>query len=378
MMDGMDIAAAPVSKAAYQRFRATRHFGSLDALRALAIIAVVWHHTGGQDTTLPIIGQRGYLGVELFFVISGFLITTLLLREEADHGTVSLRNFYARRSLRIFPLYYAVLAIYSLLVLVAESDQAAKGEFFSNLPAFMTYTGNWFIDPDSSRIIFAFSWSLAAEEQFYLVWPMIRRYTSSAVADVIGVLGLGGVVAASLFLWSGDVALASLPERVLRSISLAICSGVVLAILLNRRRAFESIHRVLGQPLAAPLAAAATILVLVAPASTHLIQTLAFTVLLGTTVCREDHGLQGLSGVPGLGLIGKLSYGIYLFHMIVVNVVERAMGEAMAGYTAVLFLTTLAATIGVASLSWRYFESPILAHKKRWDRKPPVTADLPA
>ncbi|MCP3910376.1 MAG: acyltransferase [Actinomycetia bacterium] len=251
-MDGTDIAAAPVSKAAYERFRATRHFGSLDALRALAIIAVVWHHTGGHDTTLPIIGQRGYLGVELFFVISGFLITTLLLREEADHGTVSLRNFYARRSLRVFPLYYAVLAIYSLLVLVAEADQAAQGEFFSNLPVFMTYTGNWFIDPDSSRIIFAFSWSLAAEEQFYLVWPLIRRYTSSAVADVIGVLGLGGVVAASLFLWSGDVALASLPERVLRSVSLAICSGVVLAILLNRRRAFESIHRVQCQPLAAP------------------------------------------------------------------------------------------------------------------------------
>ncbi len=377
-MGGMDSAAAPVSKSSFERFRATRYFGSLDALRALAIIAVVWHHAGGRDTTLPIISQRGYLGVELFFVISGFLITTLLLREEADHGTVSLRKFYARRSLRIFPLYYAVLVIYTVLVLVAEADQAAKGEFFNNLPFFMTYTSNWFIDPDSSRVIFAFSWSLAAEEQFYLVWPVIRRYTNSGVADTIGILGLGGVVAASLFLWSGDAALAPLHERMLRSVSVAICSGVVLAILLNRRRAFEVIHRVLGQPLAAPLAAAATILVLVAPVSTHLIQTLAFTFLLATMVCREDHGLRGLSHVPGLGLIGKWSYGIYLFHMIVINIVERATGDALVGNTVVLFLVSLAGTIVVASLSWRFFESPILTYKKRWDHKSPATTGAPA
>src|SRR5437870_3157565 len=91
----------------YGEFRQTRYFGALDGLRCLSIVAVVAFHTL-RGTSSPIV-LRGNLGVDLFFLISGFLITTLLIRERSQYGAISLKKFYIRRTLRIFPLYYAVL-----------------------------------------------------------------------------------------------------------------------------------------------------------------------------------------------------------------------------------------------------------------------------
>src|ERR1700733_8095947 len=106
--------ASKPAGAGFDRFAAMRRFAALDGLRALSVIAVVWHHTSG--TPGPAISAKGYLGVDFFFAISGFLITTLLVREHAATKTISLRKFYARRALRIFPLYYATLAVYVALI----------------------------------------------------------------------------------------------------------------------------------------------------------------------------------------------------------------------------------------------------------------------
>ncbi|MBB5896534.1 peptidoglycan/LPS O-acetylase OafA/YrhL [Kutzneria kofuensis] len=158
----------------YDTYRRTKVFASLNGLRCLSILAVIWHHCGGDVAGIPV-PRTGYLGVSLFFVISGFLITTLLLRERDQHGQISLRRFYARRSLRIFPLYYTVVAIYAVLVLLVWKPSAYGNDYLHNLPAFLTYTSNWFV-PLGSELYLA--WSLAAEEQFYLVWPVIERFTA--------------------------------------------------------------------------------------------------------------------------------------------------------------------------------------------------------
>src|SRR5215831_9494644 len=117
--------------ARYQQFIQGKYFGALDGLRCLSIIGVIWHRTGphGNHGLL----SRGYLGVDLFFTISGFLITTLLLREQREEGRISLRNFYIRRTLRIFPLYYTVLALYVFLVWRFERNTPAGVQFFHNL-----------------------------------------------------------------------------------------------------------------------------------------------------------------------------------------------------------------------------------------------------
>src|SRR6185503_13092808 len=174
----------------YQAYRSTKFFGSLDGLRALSILAVIWHHCGWQKVPGEwALAGTGYLGVHLFFVISGFLITTLLLREKEDTGRISLRDFYIRRTLRIFPLYYTVIGLYVVTVFLFEKNPADAREFFGNLPFFLTYTSNWFVQLEG-RVIFYFAWSLAAEEQFYLVWPTVEK--------LLGVIAIPAIVGALL------------------------------------------------------------------------------------------------------------------------------------------------------------------------------------
>src|SRR5437016_302345 len=122
--------------------------------------------------------------------------------------------------LRIFPIYYAVLAAYCLLVWKFEQDGVARETFFNNLPAFATFTANWFVNLDNARVIFYFAWSLAAEEQFYLVWPLIERFARGRwpLVAAVGVLAVTQIVA-----WlAGDLARAQLGMRILTSIPAAI------------------------------------------------------------------------------------------------------------------------------------------------------------
>src|SRR5579872_1045252 len=100
--------ATPRAQTNHQRYLSTKYFPSLDGLRAISILAVIWYH----DPLLRLIWRTGFLGVHLFFVISGFLITTLLLREKSEFGKISLKNFYIRRTLRIFPAYYLTLGLF--------------------------------------------------------------------------------------------------------------------------------------------------------------------------------------------------------------------------------------------------------------------------
>ena len=129
----------PVS--AHSTYLNRRYFGSLDGIRGLAILAVVWHHTAPRIGWLPMSG-RGFLGVDMFFVMSAFLIVTLLLREKDRTNKISLKKFYMRRILRIFPLYYGIILLFIILfgVVARSSDMAAP--FFDALPYYLTYTSN--------------------------------------------------------------------------------------------------------------------------------------------------------------------------------------------------------------------------------------------
>ena len=151
-------------------FAGVRHFGSLDGLRALSVLAVVWHHTAGTGAAGPG-GSRQPRG------------RVLLRDQRLPHhdarccaskratARVSLRDFYARRTLRIFPRYYATLGLYVLLTLgTGRRDTAAGQDCVANLPSFLTYASNWFVEHGES-VTFYFAWSLATEEQFYLFWP---------------------------------------------------------------------------------------------------------------------------------------------------------------------------------------------------------------
>jgi peptidoglycan/LPS O-acetylase OafA/YrhL len=108
--------------------------------------------------------RQGEWGVHIFFAISGFLITTLLLREQKRSGTISIRDFYIRRSLRIWPLYYATVAIYVVIMLTFQRGSDRAHTFFHYLPGFLTYTYTWCITPNWPTGPFNLAWTLATEE----------------------------------------------------------------------------------------------------------------------------------------------------------------------------------------------------------------------
>lgn len=145
------------------------HIPSLDGLRTFSILCVLYAHVQLKNFhKLDVPG--GQIGVTIFFVISGYLITYLLLEEDKTYGSVSLTNFYIRRTLRIFPAYYFLLFVYGFLQIIGVLNFTSASWFTS-----LSYT-KYFPIPNSSDWETGHFWSLSAEELFYLIWPFAFKY----------------------------------------------------------------------------------------------------------------------------------------------------------------------------------------------------------
>ncbi|QKZ15755.1 acyltransferase [Spirosoma sp. KUDC1026] len=339
----------------------------LDALRTFAVLLVIiyhWFPTGEGINRLP----NGTIGVMIFFVLSGFLITRILLnnRNQINAGNGSLgityRNFFVRRALRIFPLYYLVIT--AVLVLIPQASDIDDHPLYYYLYGYnilLSQTGNW------SDVLSPF-WTLGVEEQLYLVWPWIVLLTPRAyfrwvlVAMVaVGVLFRGygysqgqldGVLAPASFdafglgaLWAYMVteqtdALPRFLQRLSVSSVLAFVGFVSLSLLPGDH-----------------------ILVV-------LFQRLMISVLSLFLVARASVGVQGLGGKilnnSGLQYIGRISYGIYVFHMLVpgyiVPLLFRLTNRLGVSITLDYWshrLFSLVVLLALASVSWYAFEKPI-------------------
>jgi peptidoglycan/LPS O-acetylase OafA/YrhL len=356
-----------VAKGEYEAFLERRYFASLDGLRALSVLAVIWQHTARGSG----ISGQGHYGVDCFFAISGFLITSLLLREWMRRGQVDLRAFWMRRALRIFPVYYAMLGLYVVLVLTTRLGTAAGDQFLHNLPAFATYTSDWFVSLDQGpKVTFYFAWSLATEEQFYLVWAPILFLALSFTRRGFLVAGAGIVLAAvvdlvATLIWHSD----ALPHTILASIAMPICIGSLLALLLHTRRGWRILAPILRSPAAMAAAIVALAVSLVADLDKELIGAL-MGVLVAACCVREDHFLQRPLAWRPLAYIGIVSYGIYLMHMLAANV-ARPLIHVEHG--PLLFVCTVPIAAALASISYRFFETPILRLKRRFERVPKPT-----
>ena len=341
----------------HSRYLSQRHFGSLDGLRAISILAVIWHHTAPAWVS-PELAHIGAQGVTLFFAISGFLITTLLLRERERNGAIDLKAFYWRRSLRIFPLYYGVLLLYVAVVLALERNTAAGQAFFDNLIYFASYTSNLFVALDG-RVIFYFAWSLAAEEQFYLIWPVVLLLSGTASRACIPLCLVFFACAAAQLMGS----------RVLAAIPLAIVAGALLAITLHSKRGFAVLQAILGRSGSLFVLMPALALALITASVPSFIAHALFAALVGACVVRENHPAAALLSLKPIAYIGSISYGMYMLHMLCKNAVTKGLGifKLPADGLEVFVLTALL-TLVAASLSFRYYESFFLKLKGEHSR----------
>ena len=334
----------------HQCFQQRPRFGSLDGLRCIGILAVIWGHTTGKLWI-------GAVGVDLFFVISGFLITTLLLREGRSAGGVSLRKFYVRRALRIFPVYYGVLAIYVLGALVAP-DRHQAASLSRNLPYFLSYTSNWFVP---SRATFGFAWSLATEEQFYCTWPWIEKYFQRGAVPLLA--GIIVFVSCTRFGW---IELHGLPRVIAISVALPICFGVLLAHLLEWRAGYRTVEIYLGKRITPWIILAVSAALLPFSRNRYLAGVL-YALLIGSCVVREDHWLQPVLSSRLFRQIGRVSYGIYLMHGLVFGtLVILGPHLHLPRRGLALFAITTLLTALLASISYNSYEAFFLHFKKHF------------
>jgi peptidoglycan/LPS O-acetylase OafA/YrhL len=370
---------------AYQSFRQTKYFASLDGLRAISILSVIWYHV----PELRPIWLTGFLGVHLFFVISGFLITTLLLREKAEYGRVSLRNFYVRRTLRIFPPYYLTLVlILFLCLMVPDLRRDGLQTFVHNLPSFLTYTSNLFVYPwGPGHVLFVPAWSLATEEQFYLFWPWIIAFSRRPLTPILIMTGL--IVMNEFIKWRVGYWFFldgySLPITILNSIAPAICMGCLLALAFDRPRSFAIAWRVFGQRWSASVFVGLMLFVCTVPNDNHLhvlrmfYISICMTLALAACTIRQDHLLRPLLANRPIRYIGSISYGMYLYHLFAIPVVDRYFYFTKQ-WPLLQFIAAAGTTVIFASMSYWTYERFFLNLKSRFQTpKPqPLTIAEPA
>lgn len=330
----------------HEQYQQRQRIPILDGVRAISILLVVTYHPA-YPGVWPVF--HGATGVSIFFVLSGFLITMLLLREEARYGSVSLVGFYIRRLFRIAPLFLLAFACYLVLILVLGMVPERRDSFVANIPYFLLFLPEHsiYFSHLPEPVPFSGSWSLGIEEKFYFVWPVLG-FVALALRRRLRLVALVVILAVTLACswWQTDLTDSLAPYGLL-------ALGCLLAITLDAKRGYAVVSR-LGRPV--PLFVLSVVFVavqlgtgLIAPQrSLYVIYGGLVAALLCALVVTRSNAVDWLRTRPML-LLGQLSYGLYLFHNFALNLVENIIPPT--SFPLSLLSTTLALAASVA-LVW--------------------------
>lgn len=338
---------------------------ALDGVRAIAVLGVIASHSG-------FIGL-GWLGVDIFFGLSGYLITGILL--DAKAAGLDRRDyfvsFYMRRALRILPLAWA-----AALIIAAWRDQ------WESMGWYIGYLVNWLPQTPPPRDLGHY-WSLAVEEQFYTLWPAVVYFVSrrALLRISIGLIALDITCRLAFSLWTPDFATPQFRDLATFARADSLLVGALLA---QRERSggFGSAARWAWAVCAAAVLAIVAIRLAersaLAPLLTYNLKWPLIAIGVGAGLLavlqRPPRPLQW----PWLVWIGQISYGVYVIHALFGHWLHERFTLAQAP---LIFLLQVAITLPLAAASWYLFESPILSLKRRWpmasrprEARTPVTA----
>lgn len=327
----------------------------LDALRAFAILAVLFEHWSGLRQWVPI--GAGTLGVGLFFTLSGFLITGILLEGLEQRGAATgsvLRGFYIRRVFRLAPAFYAWLLILGLLGI---------GGIALSWPWHVAYLSNFYMASGGTESVL---WSLAVEEQFYLLWPMVlvvtpRRWLVAAAATMIALSMVFKLVALAFGSW---LSFYLLPWQL--DVLGAGCLLAILSFRNGKRNQFEWFTARRRLVFAAVAASCFSLAVLDwylhrGGVTRYLFMNPLCAVFFAWLVLMSARGWTGWIGrvfdSAVLQYVGRISYGVYLVHNWMPDIVEKLLGP-LPKYQAAPIVAVL--TFGLCAFSWRFFEQPLI------------------
>lgn len=367
------------------------HMAGLDGLRGLAILFVLaFHYFTYDHHILPahlvfLLTRAGWLGVDLFFVLSGFLITGILLDAKAKRPEGYFRTFYVRRTLRIFPLYYAVLFLtFGVLAFTPLFDVPSFHELSQRQHWLWLYLTNWVMWWDGgyvfeSRVFDATHfWSLAAEEQFYLLWPAVVF-----VLERRTLLWVSGALLFVTFALKAALAPSELAMMVWRSD--ALVAGAFLGAAVREPRLRESVERV-ATPLTVACAVALFVLAIARGGLLHsdpwmarfgvsLFVVFSTALVLVAVRAPAASALGRVLRLRPLTFLGTYSYGIYVLHwafdaLVMQYVIEPTLTRSPTSIALIdgVLVTIVRASIsiGAAWLSFHLFEKHFLAWKDRW------------
>ena len=347
----------------------------IDGLRAIAVLAVIAYHSGMTRFS------GGFLGVEIFFVISGYLITALLLGEYEANDRIDLKRFWNRRARRLFPALIAYIAGATALAYITARDVIpTKGEILTAIG----YIYNWFsifqdvsyTDGFERKNFFHHLWSLAVEEQFYLFWPLLL-WGLLAVAGkrAAFVLVIGGIVGSSVLRWILYEPFAD-PLRVYYGTDTRASALLIGAAVAFLWRPWQSEK----QSITTPNVSSKVVVLVIGAASVAgliwanmhyalfypyidslfrggMLLTSVLTALV-IAVCVTPQSLLGkILGIRAMQWIGKRSYGLYLWHWPVFQLTRPRVDVDMDGWQ--LFLIRIIITLIIVEISYQIIERPI-------------------
>jgi peptidoglycan/LPS O-acetylase OafA/YrhL len=358
----------------------------LDGLRGLAILLVLPHNLSmlpGAEALPHAVGSlldRGWIGVQLFFALSGFLITGILMDSAGQSGY--LKHFFMRRVLRIFPLYYATLALFIALPVAWHGISLQLHPYQWSYFAFLS---NWFSPFHQGEGRLPHFWSLAVEEQFYLLWPFLlyRRSAEQVFRLCIGVATISLAVRGLILTATHWPEVAVYQFTICRADALALGAAAAAWLRMPARSARPS------SPMRWPPAKVALAILAAGAVATKayqiyglLPQTIGYTALSAAcallVLACAGHGASAAWQRPlqwrWLQLCGRYSYGMYVIHVPLHTLVMMPLLQHMgwirpgnAGIVLPYIAVGSMATMALAALSYRYLESPFLALKRRFE-----------
>lgn len=343
----------------YEEYQATGFFPALDGLRAFSVLAVILTHMHSHAWA----GFSGGSGVYAFFVLSGFLITTLLSRQQRRaSGRVRLRAFFVRRAFRILPLYLVVLSVYVVLVIVLGRYPEKRAALTYALPYFLTFTNEVpvYLSHFHGPIPFFPAWSLGVEEKFYLAWPVLgflalRNARSRVVALLAGTIVLQALYAFSQPVWSRWYA--------------AILVGCLLGVALDD----EGMHRIVKRlaPRFSPVTPVLALLACHLALGRHWVAAaiaypwIVAWIILGFVLL--DSPTTRAAGSFVAGRIGSRSYGMYLVQLLAIDAALKvfAPSSTVLPRTIAGYLLAVALCFAAADALHRLVEAPMIARGRR-------------
>jgi len=368
-----------------------KRIDELDGIRGIAILLVFAFHAfkrASYFTTNPILDyiakltSIGWIGVDIFFVLSGFLITTILLgkRGEKDY----FKNFYARRVLRIFPLYYVMLGI--IIFSMPAVEPGAQAHILEKLPFYLLYQQNWLMAAgDLPPIYLLVTWSLAIEEQFYLFWPFLIYFLQKRrlVIANIGIILFSMLARIIVALVSNDptnTLYISYYSTITRLDTLAL--GALIAVIFKEFPLWQARLKKMALP-ALYVSTALVLIVVLLPNSEELynnvpVRLMGYTVLailggasivVSLTYSRSSL-LRRFFRNDMLRFFGKYSYALYLIHPLVLQIFLDLLWDAkFRGWQAyvVYLVISFGLTVILSLLSWNLLEKRMLNLKKNFE-----------